>query len=533
MGTQSKAMVVKKEEKVIPQVPPGGLKFAPSKTPTTSSSSKQVKPKQQAATKIMQKQSTAIPENEGTEIASKKRLASEIVEDEAPIRKKKPAASAAVYSQQAGLQTDLKQAADKCQNSEERVDGGAKAETTAPSGTKRAPPPERRTSGENTEKDIKQRLLDKKRKLLASMKMEEQQKKDLEEKQRTKEESKRSEEFAEPEAKRNKTDATTKEADTPKPPTESATPSVLDPKVASFVPTAAASAASLNVVPPQEASDKIETADTKSAETDDDDDDADDADDDADTEEGEMEESEEAATKVLGLKSKGDTPTVANRVPSSANIFGSGTMAKSIFVSGSAGGGFGQGQSTGSTFGQPSGFGEANFGSGAGSSKTSSSMFGGGKSNEIGGFGAGSAVTTTKPLSGFGGADAAKATTTTTPSSAGFATGSTFLDIKPPGASSTGRQLSFGASGSSFLIPVPAGTSGNNPQMNMFNAFSSPAGASQSFGGGSVTSTGTGIGGQIAAKPFFGTTNAFESNNTEQEEDGDGEEEEDGEVSDS
>merc|ERR1712238_261127 len=110
MGTQSKAMVVKKEEKVIPQVPPGGFKFAPSKTPTTSSSSKQVKPKQQAATKIMQKQSTAIPENEGTEIASKKRLASEIVEDEAPIRKKKPAASA-VYSQQAGLQTDLKQAA--------------------------------------------------------------------------------------------------------------------------------------------------------------------------------------------------------------------------------------------------------------------------------------------------------------------------------------------------------------------------------------------------------------------------------------
>merc|ERR1712238_223305 len=147
--------------------------------------------------------------------------------------------------------------------------------------------------------------------------------------------------------------------------------------------------------------------------------------------------------------------------------------------------------------------------------------------NEIGGFGAGSAVTTTKPLSGFGGADAAKATTTTTPSSAGFATGSTFLDIKPPGASSTGRQLSFGASGSSFLIPVPAGTSGNNPQMNMFNTFSSPAGASQSFGGGS----GTGIGGQIAAKPLFGTTNAFENNNTEQEEDG--EEEEDGEFSDS
>jgi len=524
-STQSKAMVVKKEEKVMPQVPPGGFKFAPSKTLTTSSSSKQVKPKQQAATKIVQKQSTAIPENEGTEIASKKRLASEIVEDEAPIRKKKPAA--ADYSQQAGQQTHLKQAADKSQNSEERVDGGAQAEKPASSGAKRVPPPERRTSGENTEKDIKQRLLDKKRKLLASMKMEEQQKKDLEEKQRTKEESKRSEEFVEPEAKRNKTDATTKEADTPKPQTESATLSVLDPKVASFVPTAAASAsaASLKVVPPQEASDKMETEDTKSAETD--------ADADADAEEGEMEESEEAATKVSGVKSKGDTPTVANRVSSSANTFGSGNMAKSIFGSGSAGCGFGQGPSTGSTFGQPSGFGGANFGSGAGASKTSSSMLGGGKNNEIGGFGTGSAVTTTKPLSGFGGADAAKATTTTTSSSAGFATGSTFLDIKPPGASSTGRQLSFGASGSSFLIPVPAGTSGNNPQMNMFNAFSSPAGASQSFGGGSGTSTGTGIGGQIAAKPFFGTTNAFESNNTEQEEDGDGEEEEDGEVSDS
>jgi len=519
-STQSKAMIVKKEEKVMPQVPPGGFKFAPSKTPTTTSSSKQVKPKHQAATKIVQKQPTAIPKKKGTEIASKKRLASEIVEDEVPIRKKKPSA-AAVYSKQAGLQAQIKQA-EKSQNSEEIVDGGATAEKTTPSGPKRVPPLERRTSGENTEMGFKQKLLEKKRKQLAAMKMAEQQKKDLDEKQCTKEESKPSEECAEPEAKRNKTDTTTKEADTSKPQTESATLSVLDPTVASFAPAATASAASLRVVPPQAANDKMETEDTKSAEAD--------ADADA-TEEGEMEESEEA-TKVLGVKSKGDTPTVVNRGSSNANTFGSGTMTKSIFGSGSASSGFGQGPSTGSTFGQPSGFGGTNFGSGVGASKTSSSMFGGGKNNEIGGFGTGSAVTT-KPLSGFGDdgvaskATTTTTTTTTTPSSAGFGTGSTFLDIKPPGASSTGRQFSFGASGSSFTIPTPAGTSGNNPQMNMFNAFSSPAGASQSFGGGS----GTSIGGQITAKPLFGTTKTFGSNNTEQEEDG--EEEEDGEVSDS
>jgi nucleoprotein TPR len=489
-STQSKAVIEKKEEKVMPQVPPGGFKFAPSKISTTRSPSKEVKPKQQLASKVVQKQNASIPEKNGIEISSKKRPAKEIVEGEAPVRKKNPIAAAAAAL---GLQNET-------QRKQVDPEGDAKTqiETVAPAtNPKSPPPPGRRTSGESKEMSFKLKLLERKRKLAMKMK-------ELEEKQ-SKQEVSTEPECTEPDAKRNKTETTSIEsksegAGISKPQTQSTAPPVLDPKASSFVPGSSSK-------PPQAA--LVSSNDKKETVEDDD-------------EDGEMEESEEAttttATTTEGTKPKGDTSTVGLGGSSTSSIFGGGTTsmtAKSIFGGGSASpSGFGQGSSSTTTFGQSSGFGG---GSGFGSSTKTPSAFGGTTNNDTNSSGFGSSSSS----SGFG---APSATVAKTPlSTSGFGgSSSTFLDIKPPGAGSA-RQFSFGSGGSSITLPTP-GTTTTNPQMNMFNAFSSPAGSSQPFGSGGGTT-----GGQIVAtKPLFGQVSTDESKIEEEEEEQ--EEQEEGEM---
>ncbi len=154
------------------------------------------------------------------------------------------------------------------------------------------------------------------------------------------------------------------------------------------------------------------------------------------------------------------------------------------------------------TFGIASGgFGHTGFGTAFGQSSMSApaTTFG-----QASGFGAGStdgsffgakAPVSGSSSTGFGG------------TSTGFGSGSSFLNIKPPGSSATPPTFTFGSS-ASIVLPTPTNPS---PQANMFSAFSGPNQPSP-----------------FAAKPLFGVKKETETITEEIEEGEEGEMEEPG-----
>jgi nucleoprotein TPR len=422
LSADTKTAIEKKEEKqVMPKVPPGGFKFAPSKivpfggiklspskTPASIST----------GSIIAKKKNDAEQEKKVLANTSKNRPVTEFGKQEAPGRKKPTA---------------------ETNSSEEKGDGEPKTDKQSAPSLKRPVPPNRRNSGEVKEMGLKDKLMEKKRKL---MELKAAKAKAIEAK---KEDSNIPEPVsAEPDAKRNKTDNSVEgkatETATPKPQFKNAPPRV--PNVASaFIKEAAAKMAA------KSASRKADST----------------------SEDGELNESEE---KPL----MGQTPMIGIAGSSAGSIFGGGTKTPTAF-----GSGFGSGST--STFGKPSGFGSVGtgFGSSGAASGKSTFAFGGTKPE------GGSASASTPSVSAFGGA--------------------AFLNIKPPGSSSgTAPQFSFGNSGSSITLPTP-GAATTNPNLSMFNAFSSPAASSQPFGG------------QVSAKPLFGSTQE-KVDKEEEEEDG-------------
>jgi nucleoprotein TPR len=163
-------------------------------------------------------------------------------------------------------------------------------------------------------------------------------------------------------------------------------------------------------------------------------------------------EAEPAAEKDTGEASE-ETPTWGS-APAAAPVAlnPSAVPFKPPTTSGSTQPAFGS--STTTTTG---GFGQKGLGSGFGQRTGQSSAFG-----QASGFGSASSGG-----SFFG----AKSTTTGTTgaSSSGFGGSSSFLNMKPPGSSTTAPTFTFGSS-SSITLPTPSNPS---PQANMFSAFSS------------------------------------------------------------
>jgi len=383
-STDTKTAIEKKEEKqVIPKVPLGGFKFAPSKTPTLAST---------------------------VSITGKRKI-------DAEPEKKEPS-----------------NISKKLATGTQALEGKGVVEPT-----KRPPPPSRRSSGEVKEMSLKDKLMEKKRKLMELKKAKEAKL----------EESNSSEPVpAEPDAKRNKTDNSDEgkvtETATSKPQEKPAKPA-LDPKAAAFVPNVSALKSAAAAMAAKSASPK-----TKSA-----------------SEDGEMKEGEEKPPA-------GQTSTFGSAPASTSSIFGGGAKTQTSF-----GSGFGSGST--STFGKPSGFGSPGTGFGSSGAAPGKSTFSFGAKKPEGG----SAPASAAPSSAFGGA--------------------AFLNIKPPGNSSgTTPQFSFGKS-SSITLPTP-GPATATPKPSLFGAFSPPAG-SQPFGG------------QVSAKPLFGSTQEKEDKK-EEEEDG-------------
>ena len=421
LSADTKTIIEKKEEKqIMPKVPPGGFKFAPSKI-LPSGGIKLTPSKTPASI------------SSGSMMAKKKNDA----EQEKKSLPKKPTAVT--------------------NSSEEKGDEEPKTDKEPVSSLKRPAPPNRRNSGEVKEMGLKDKLMEKKRKLLE---LKAAKAKAIEAK---KEDSNVPEPVsAEPVAKRNKTDNSVEEKATEtaaSKPQNKIAPPHLDAKAATFVPNV-----STSFIKEAAAKMAAKSASRKADFTSDD---------------GEMKESEE---KPL----MGQTPAIGIAGSSTGSIFGGGTKTPTAF-------GSGFGQASTSTFGKPSGFGSVGtgFGSSGAASRKSTFAFGGTQPE------GGSDSAGTQPE---GGSDSASA-----PSASGFS-GAALLNMKPPGSSSgTAPQFSFGNSGSSITLPTP-GAAAANPNLSMFNAFSSPAAPSQPFGG------------QVSAKPLFGSTQ--EKDDKEEEEDG-------------
>ena len=490
-STLPKIIIENKEERVLPQVPVGGFKFAPSKTSVATSLSGTTK--QQPAAKVVQKQSLpSVQEKKEitkSAIFSKKRPVSEIGDEEIAPRKKTPAAAVKTQKMTAEqINSEDKVAVDDTKEEKDTIPAIPKGQT----GTKSPQPPGRRSSGESKEMGMKLKLLERKRKLAIKM---EQAKKLVEENKMAaatqKQDEKVSEDAGEPDSKRKKIDVPentvpTQDTATSKSLTQPTSQPILDPKASSFVP---AQTKKTLPVPSQAVSVKKKPEEEKVTET----------------EDGKMEES----IDVFGGKSKADAPTTAGVSGiSTSSIFGGGNSSRIVFGGGASTGtssGFGQGSST-PTGSQSFGFGEGTFGS-------SNTVFGTGST-----FGSASAASTAatiiKPSSGFGATTTGSSVPPTLSSSSAFGAGpsTTFLDIKPPGANSIGRQFSFGSSGSSITLPTPAI---NAAAANPFNAFSSPLPPmSQAFGSGSTT--GTDLSGKQfgTTKSLFGTTTTSVGNTT-------------------
>ena len=410
LSADTKTAIEKKEEKqIMPKVPPGGFKFAPSKIVPFGG----IK---------LSPSKTPASVSTGSIMAKKKNDA----EQEKKLLGKKPPAVT--------------------NSSEEKGDGEPKSDKESVSSLKRPAPPNRRNSGEVKEMGLKDKLMEKKRKLLelkaAKAKAIEAKKEDSNIPKPV---------SAEPDAKRNKIDNSVEGKAT----TETAAsktqikiaPPNLDAKAATFAPNVSAAFI-------KEAAAKMaaKSASRKADST---------------SEDGEMKESEE---KPL----TGQTSAIGIAGSSTGSIFGGGTKAPTAF-------GSGFGSASTSTFGKPSGFGSVGTGFGSSGAAPGKSTFAFGGTKPEGG----SASASTPSASGFGGA--------------------AFLNIKPPGSSSgTAPQFSFGNSGSSITLPTP-GAATTNPNLSMFNAFSSPATSSQPFGG------------QVSAKPLFGST---QEKDEKEEEDG-------------
>lgn len=406
LSTDAVMIVEKKEEKkVMPKVPPGGFNFAPSKTTTTMPT----------GSIMAKKKNDTEPAKKELVNVSMNRSVTELGKQEVP-GQKNPVA--------------------ETQSSEVKEPASI---------LKRPPAPNRRSSGEIKETSLKDKLMEKKRKL---MELKKANKAKLGDFNAAKVVS------TEPDAKRNKTDNSgegkaTESASSKSP--EKSKPPVLDPKVAAFVP-------NLSVLKEAAASMAAKTASPEKDST---------KEGLVPSEDGELKESEEKTPFA-------QTPTIGIAGSTTGSIFGGGTKPPTAF-----GSGFGSGST--STFGKPSGFGSLGTGFGSSGAASGKSTFGFGAAKPEGG----SASASTPATSAFGGA--------------------AFLNIKPPGSSSgAAPQFSFGNSGSSITLPTP-GPAAANPNLSMFNAFSSPA-ASQSFGG------------QVSAKPLFGNTQ--EKKDKEEAEDG-------------
>ncbi len=276
-STEAKPTTEKKEEKkVMPKVPPGGFKFAPSKTSAVSTV---------AAKK-------AEPEKKEAAAVSKKRPATDLGKQEAPAQKK--TATGAPSSGEKG--------------------------DSSPS-PKRSPAPIRRKSTDVKEMSMKEKILEKKRKLAELKKAKEAA------------EQVRSNSPTPPAAKKpdNSGDGKIVEKKSP-----------LNVKAPAFVP---------NPFALKKAAAQMAAKSPKADST---------------NEDGEMKESED---KV------GETPTFGS-ASSTGSVFGGGSKAPTSF------GAFGSGST--STFGKPSGFGSGGsvFGSSAASSGKSSFGFGAAKPAE-------------------------------------------------------------------------------------------------------------------------------------------------------
>ena len=206
-STETKTAIEKKDEKkVLPKVPPGGFKFAPSKKAEDASE------KKESAT------------------VSKKRPAADIAKQEAPGQKK-----VAIE--------------------------GEKASTTTP--VQRPPPPNRRNSGEVKEMSLKDKLMEKKRKLMELKKAKEAAKQELEAKASEPASS-------EPDAKRNKTEAAGEEKATepPKsnPPALSAKAAAFVPNASAPLKNAVAAVAAKSASPEKKSTEESESKEKDSEE---------------------------------------------------------------------------------------------------------------------------------------------------------------------------------------------------------------------------------------------------------------------------
>jgi len=292
-STDSNMVTEKKEEKqILPKVPSGGFKFAPSKTTTTAS----------AGSILLKKKSQ-------TESGKKEILT--ISKNKTPL---------------AGPPS-----------SEEKADGEAKTDKELVSSPKRPLAPKRRTSTETKEMSLKDKLMEKKRKLIELKKAKEARLED----------SNDQESFSvEPISKRNKTESGIDKETTTSKPQDNSTTTSLNPKVAAFVP---------NVTVLKEAAAKM-TAKVASPDNN--------PTKGVPNEDCELKESE-------GKPLEGQTSTLNSPGSSSGNVFGGGTKASASF-----GSGFGSGSTA--TFGKSSGFGSVatGFGSSAAPSGKSTFAFG-------------------------------------------------------------------------------------------------------------------------------------------------------------
>ena len=311
-STDSNTAIEKKEEKqILPKVPPGGFKFAPSKPTTTAS----------AGSILLKKKSQTESGKKDVVNASKG---------------KNPLAGTP--------------------SPQEKADGEAKSDKELVSSPKRPPAPKRRTSTETKEISLKDKLLEKKRKLMELKKAKEARLEDSKDQESS---------SAEPNSKRNKTESG-KETITSKPQDKPTTTS-LNPKVAAFVPKVSALNDAAAMMAAKKASPKNGPTEGVS------------------NEETELKESE-------GKALEGKTRTLGGPGSSSGTLFG-GAKTSTAF-----GSGFGSGSTP--TFGKSSGFGSVGTGFGSSSTASGKSTFAfGSKKSEVG-----PASTTPSSNSAFGGA---------------------------------------------------------------------------------------------------------------------------------
>jgi len=322
-STSSTETDKKDEKQTLPKVPPGGFKFAPSKISAGPISAK--------------KKSDSEPEKNDLASTSKKRPATELSKEEVPSGKK---------------------AAITTKTIDEKVEGKAKADKESLPSSNSPPPPNRRNSGEVKEMSLKDKLMEKKRKLMELRKAKEA-------KQEVSNTSKPV--SIEPDAKRNKTessDGKLTEAAISKSQDKTPSPApALNAKAASFVPNANALKEAAAAMAAKAASPKANST----------------------GEDGELKESGEKPVTE-------QTSATGGATSSTASIFGGGSKTQTTF-----GSGFGSGATP--TFGKPSGFGSVGtgFGSAAASGKSAFS-FGAAKTEGE------SKTSSTTQSSGFGGA---------------------------------------------------------------------------------------------------------------------------------